>query len=191
MKDIIKEIIIIILIVAGAIFLFNKLFPQSAKYITQKINLTGFEKKQIIQDARLNWIPADSVKRLLKQNYNQAKLINWQDSLLQHQDTIIIKTKTGKDSIVYRDTSYAVQLPVYVADSTYRFFKEDSLGNSVEIVQTLLNRFFPLQEVFAPELSIDSVYIRAQIKPVPFYSDHWFWSTVVATIIAIILFIKI
>ena len=120
--------------------------------VTQTVALTNFEKQKIIQQARLGWIPADSVRVLLNRiKLNSAIKINWIDSL------IIKDSVNVKDSIVYTYVSY----PVYEADSTFTAEKTDSVQNSsAKVVMTLKQRFLPLQEMFASEFQIDSLLIN-------------------------------
>lgn len=148
----------LISIFVGSWFLSHAYYGRNT--IIKTVNLTDSEKLTIVQEARLNWIPADSANKLLTAVISKKKKadIRWIDSLrIAFRDSTRVK-----DTTIYN----YVSVPVYEADSTFVLIVKDSIGNKATISQTLNNRFFPLQEVFLPSIKINSVQFNL-FEPAP------------------------
>ena len=151
--------IIAVVLSFGVGFLACWFVKNCAKDIIE-IYLTGSEKQQIIQDARLGWITLDSAKALI---ISESK-IEWipRDSIVfDYRDSIIYDIR---DSIVY--------IPVYVARDTIINFYDTSKTAIVSLAIRLKQRFFPLQERFASDLKLMSLTVELPEQKV--VTGGWF-----------------
>jgi len=145
---------ILLFMVIGGLFTYFIICKKST--ILQTIKINDFDSLTVVQDARLGYITEDSLKILLGKTYTYKTKINWKDSVLI-RDSLIIHNSTIYDTII-------TNVPIYEADSSYSIHntKKYKSGDSIKIdlYQTLYQRFFPKQEMFASQVNTDSLNIN-------------------------------
>lgn len=160
-----KVILIIILmtVITGAAYYMGSQVNKEIEYIETIIDLTNSEKKQIEQDARLNWIPLDSAWNLAE------TFTRWEVVDSTHWNF--------KDSIRWniKDSTAITYIPYFEAEDTIVTFDEtDSLQRiRVQLSLAIKPRFFPLYNKFLTETQLRELIITQPERVDSWWKHRW------------------
>ena len=160
-----KVILIIILmtVITGAAYYMGSQVNKEIEYIETVIDLTNSEKKQIEQDARLNWIPLDSA-------WNLAEILTrWEVVDSTHWNF--------RDSTRWniKDSTAITYIPYFEAKDTIVTFDEtDSLQRiRVQLSLAIKPRFFPLYNKFLTETQLRELIITQPERVDSWWKHRW------------------
>ena len=165
MKKIILAIILMTVLV-GAAFYVGTQFYKEIEYKTTTINLTDSEKKQVTQDARLDWMPLDSAYALVDWALAQGETrINWIDSI----------DWNFKDSTRIKDSTAITYVPYFEAEDTIVTFDEtDSLQQiRVQLSLAIKPRFFPTFNKFLTETQLRELTLTQPEQVDSWWKHRW------------------
>ena len=133
------------------------------------IDLTDSERKQITQDARLNWMPLDSAYALVDWALAQEGGIKWEIKDSTHW--------TFKDSINWlwniKDSTVITYIPFYEAEDTIVNFDETVDEVRVELSLLIKPRFFPLYNRFLTETQLQELTVTQPAKIDSWWKHRW------------------
>jgi len=134
-----RNILIILLLLAslGAAYFVGRGSVKEVKPEVITIDLTDSEKKQIEQEARLNWMPLDSAWSLISgfAERDSTDKIRWNDSTdWSFKDSTVLRV---------RDSTVIVYIPFYEGKDTIVKFDETVEDIRVELSLVVKPRFFP------------------------------------------------
>ena len=125
------------------------------------IDLTASERKQIAQEARLNWIPLDSAWTLAEsfEHWNIIDSTHW----------------LFKDSTVFNiiDSVAITYIPVFVGDDTTVTFDETVDEVRVQLSLAIKPRFFPLFNKFLTETQLQELILTQPAKIDSWWKHRW------------------
>jgi len=159
----IKKIIIIafVLAVVGGGAYYAGIQSTKIQYVTTTVNLTETERLEVMQEARLNWIPLSEAWDLAE--INSIDKINWTDSTRW----------SFKDSIEVRDSINVVYIPFYEAKDTVVSFDETVDDIRVELSLLVKPRFFPTFNRFITDVQMRHLNVTAPESAESFWLHRW------------------
>ncbi len=166
-----KKVILIIIfmtVLVGASYYMGSQVNKEIEYIETIIDLTDSEKKQIEQDATLNWMPLDSAWALVDWALAEGA-IRWEVKDSTHWSFKDSTRWNVKDSIpIY-------YVPVYVAEDTIVTFDEtDSLQRiRVQLSLAIKPRFFPTYNKFLTETQLRELTITQPERVESWWAHRW------------------
>jgi len=166
-----KKIMLILILLGGAVLLGGAYYlgtqtNKQIEYIETIIDLADSEKKQIEQDARLNWIPLDSAYW----NLGETR-VHW-----------IVKDSTHwnfQDStrwfLNFKDTTIITYIPFYEAEDTIVTFDETDSTQQIRVQLSLAikPRFFPLYNKFLTETQLQELVITQPERVDSWWKHRW------------------
>ena len=159
-------IILALLGLTGAAFYMGTQTYTEVKLVETVINLTDSEKKQVTQDARLDWMPFDSAYALIDWALAQGETrINWIDSI----------DWSFKDSTRIKDSTAISYVPYFEAeDSIVTFDETDSLQQiRVQLSLAIKPRFFPTFNKFLTETQLRELTITQPEQVDSWWKHRW------------------
>ena len=131
------------------------------EYITTVIDLTETDTLNIMQEARLNWIPLSEAWDLAE--INSIDKINWTDSTRW----------SFKDSIEIRDSINVVYIPFYEAKDTVVGFDETVDDIRVELSLLVKPRFFPFKSRFITDIQLRHIELTQPVQADSWWKHRW------------------
>ena len=131
------------------------------EYKITTVDLTETDTLNIIQDARLNWIPLDSAWTLAE--INSIDKINWTE------DT----NWTFKDSLRIRDSVRVVYIPFFEAKDTIVHF--DEIVDDIRVLASVMvkPRFFPYRSRFITDIQLQHIELTQPVQADSWWKHRW------------------
>ena len=159
-----KKVILIWLLIGGGIgfaYYMGTKVNEDIEPIVTVIDLTATQKKQIAQEAMLNWIPLDSAWTLAEsfEAWNIIDSTHW----------------LFKDSTVFNiiDSIAITYIPVFVGDDTTVTFDETVDEVRVQLSLAIKPRFFPLYNKFLTETQLQELTLTQPAKVDSWWKHRW------------------